>query len=121
MEEETKTWLIIGLIIIIFKLILLIVCICRRARLRNEQRRRLINEEDEIHRNGQMTLSVINNNQLVTSSPISQMEEFEHVQNFEPPGYSQRQFERPPSYWDSVNNENNNVRPYIYTTSNSNQ
>ena len=122
MDDDIRTWLIVGLCIIIFKGLLVTLCLAYRMKQRNELRKRLVNEEEEIQRMGQMSMNILNNRDQVYNNrdhvyTVAQnqnnLDDFEHVQEFEPPSYQQGHFEPPPSYWDTVNHQDTQIRPSV--------
>ena len=107
-------------IIVILKLFLLAFCYCYRAEQRSKINRRLLREDVEIQRSGQTAINFVNNGQdqvYTVPNTNDQQGEFERVQSFEPPPANDRFHDPPPSYWATVNNDENQnqIRPSYFT------
>ena len=119
-------WLIFIIIVFIVKLIVLAFCYCYRAQLRNRANSRLLREDIEIQRSGTNAMNFVNNGQQSRVYSVSNSnnqyptDDFEHVQSFEPPTApsSDRFYDPPPSYWATVNEDENTssqIRPCLFT------
>ena len=100
----------IAIIVICLKLVLLTVCIGYRYKARKKYEKQRLNEEAEVQRTNQQMINWIEVQNRHRDQ--NQTEEFENVQEFQPPNSDRFDHEPPPNYWAVIDESNRDSRNY---------
>ena len=103
----------IAIIVICLKLVLLTICVGYRYKARKKYEKQRLNEEAEVQRSNQQMINWIEvQNRHYSNDNRNQTEEFENVQEFQPPNSDRFDSEPPPNYWAVIHETNRDSRNY---------